>query len=212
MPKWNLAEQHIYHLLYSSSKNEKNDEELLSVAYIEFVEEVVAFLSKETDYKILIRELNVAYIEFDSLKTIMELDTLADSKLELIICNKILMFIAKEQELMYKQMEFPKFFINIETGYKSPLHINRNLIKYVDIMEIVCGLYYLKGGVTTIDGKDVNFSDIANAFEQVFNFKFGDIYKKEIEVIKRKPENITSFLNKLRRAINQRSKDDRYQP
>ena len=212
MPKWNLAEQHIYHLLYSSSKNKKIDEELLFMAYKEFVGEVITFLSGKLDYKVLIRELNIAYIEFDSLKAIIELNPHTDSKLELIICNKILMFIAKEQELMYKQMEFPKFFINIETGYKSPLHINRNLIKYVDIMEIVCGLYYLKGGVTTIDGKDVNFSDIANAFEQVFNFKFGDIYKKEIEVIKRKPENITSFLNKLRNIINQRSKDDGYQP
>ena len=212
MPKWNLAEQHIYQLLYSSSKNKESDEVVLSVAYKEFVEEVISFLSEESDYKILIRELNVAYIEFDSLKTIIELNFDTDSKLELIICNKILLFIAKEQELMYKQMEFPKLFINIETGYKSPLHINRNIIKYVDIMEIVCGLYYFKGGVTTRDGKDVNFSDIAHAFEQIFNFKFGDIYKKEIEVIKRKPENITSFLNKLKSILSQKSKDDGYQP
>ena len=209
MPKWNLSEQRIYHLLKSSSNNERLDEDALSVAYKEFVEEVVQFLSKEFDYKVLIRELNITSIEFESLKTILESDQESKCRFKLLTCNKILSFINKELDLLYRQMEFPKYFISIETGFISPLHINKDTAKYVDIMEIVCGLYYLKC-VTTVDGKEIHFSDLASAFEKLFNIKFSDIYKKEEAVIKRKPIKITEFLDRLKAAIIQKSKNEGY--
>lgn len=209
MPKWNLSEQSIYHLLRSSSNNEKLDEDALSLAYKEFVEEVILFSGKESDYKILIRELNITFIEFESLKTILESDQESKCRFKLLTCNKVLSFINKELDLLYRQMEFPKYFINIETGFISPLHLDKDMAKYIDIMEIVCGLYYLKC-TTTVDGKEIHFSDLANAFEKLFNIKFGDIYKKEEAVIKRKPIKITEFLDRLKAAIIQRSKDEGY--
>lgn len=33
--------------------------------------------------------------------------------------------------------------------------------------------------ITTVDGKEIHFSDLANAFEKLFNIKFSDIYKKK---------------------------------
>lgn len=209
MPKWNLSEHNIYYLLKSSSNNDKLDEDTLSIAYKGFVEEIVLFLDKESNYKILIRELNVTFIEFESLKTILESDQESKCRLKLLICNKVLSFINKELDLLYRQMEFPKYFINIETGFISPLHLDKDMAKYIDIMEIVCGLYYLKC-ITTVDGKEIHFSDLATAFEKLFNIKFGDIYKKEEAVIKRKQPKVTEFLDRLKAAIIRKSKDEGY--
>ncbi|WP_196245470.1 RteC domain-containing protein, partial [Bacteroides fragilis] len=50
----------------------------------------------------------------------------------------------------------------------------------------------------------------ARIFEKMFNVNFGDIYKKEIAVIKRKPIKITEFLDRLKAAIIQKSKDEGY--
>ena len=47
-------------------------------------------------------------------------------------------------------------------------------------------------------------------FEKMFNINFGDIYKKESAVIKRKPMKITEFLDRLKAAIIQKSKEEGY--
>ena len=44
------------------------------------------------------------------------------------------------------------------------------------------------------------------------NIKFSDIYKKEEEVIKRKPDKRTAFLDKLRAAIIEKCKEEGYFP
>ena len=62
------------------------------------------------------------------------------------------------------------------------------------------------------DGKEIHFSDLTNAFEKLFNIKFSDIYKKEEEVIKRKPDKRTAFLDKLRAAIIEKCKEEGYFP
>ena len=68
MPKWSLSDQNIYSLLNSSCAEENFDEAQLLMAYREFVESVITFLNDESDYKTLIRELNLTYIEFEALK------------------------------------------------------------------------------------------------------------------------------------------------
>ena len=115
-----------------------------------------------------------------------------------------------EQELIYRQMEYPKFFINIESDWKSPFYINNDVIKIIDIMELVCGVFYVSDGIIRADNKDIFLSDIARTFERMFNVSFGNIYKKEIAVIKRKPTKITEFLDRLKTAIIQKSKDEGY--
>ena len=179
MPKWSLSDQNIYSLLNSSCTEENFDEAQLLMAYREFVESVITFLNNESDYKTLIRELNLTYIEFEALKNSLEIRRDFCYETKSITCNKILSFI--------------------------------NIAKYIDIMEIVCGLYYLKC-ITTVDGKEIHFSDLANAFEKLFNIKFSDIYKKEEEVIKRKPDKRTAFLDKLRVAIIEKCKEEGYLP
>ena len=73
MPKWSLSDQNIYSLLNSSCTKENFDEAQLLMAYREFVESVIIFLNNESDYKTLIRELNLTYIEFEALKNSLEI-------------------------------------------------------------------------------------------------------------------------------------------
>ncbi len=51
---------------------------------------------------------------------------------------------------------------------------------------------------------------MARIFEKMFNISFGDIYKKENAVIKRKPMKITEFLDRLKASIIEKSKEEGY--
>lgn len=89
-------------------------------------------------------------------------------------------------------MQYPKYFINIETKWQSPLYLNPSVINYTDVMENICGLYY-SNSINGIDGKNIPFSMLANGFELLFNFKFADIYKKEMKCLSGNPINVLAF-------------------
>ena len=193
MANWNLAEKQIYKLLKHPCQKEKSEIEAITAAYLEFVEELFDYLNKENDNKTRIRQLNMSYIDFGTIKALEETSPTGNSKLKIIYLDKLLSLINMEQELIYRQMEYPKFFINIESDWKSPFYLNSEVIKIIDIMELVCGIFYIKDGIIRIDNKDIFLSDISRIFEKMFNISFGDIYKKEISVIKRKPTKITTL-------------------
>ena len=210
MPDWELSNKRIYQLLKHPSQVDKSVVEDMTSAYLEFVEELFEYLNKGTDNKIRIRELNLSYIDFGTLKALEETCPTENSKLKLVFLDKLLSLINMEQELIYRQMEYPKFFINIESDWKSPFYRNNEVIKLVDMMELVCGIFYIADGIVRVDHKEIFLSDVARVFEKVFNVNLGDIYKKEISVIKRKPTKITEFLDRLKAAIIQKSKDEGY--
>lgn len=210
MSNWDLTEKRIYKLLRHPYQLDKSVVEDMASAYLEFVEDLFGYLNKITDNKIRIRQLNMSYIDFGTLKALEESSPTENSKLKLVFLDKLLSLINMEQELIYRQMEYPKFFINIESGWKSPFYLNNEIIKLVDIMEIVCGLFYVSNGLVRIDHKEIFLSDVARVFEKMFNVNFGDIYKKELSVIKRKPTKVTEFLDRLKATIIQKSKDEGY--
>lgn len=193
MSNWDLTEKRIYKLLRHPYQLDKSVVEDMASAYLEFVEDLFDYLNKITDNKICIRQLNMSYIDFGTLKALEESSPTENSKLKLVFLDKLLSLINMEQELIYRQMEYPKFFINIESDWKSPFYLNNEVIKLVDMMEIVCGLFYVSGGLIRIDHKEIFLSDIARIFEKMFNVNLGDIYKKEIAVIKRKPTKVIEF-------------------
>lgn len=75
-------------------------------------------------------------------------------------------------------------------------------------MELACGFFYLMSGLLRIDNKELYLTDVTRLFEKMFNVNLGDIYKKEEAVIKRKPMKITAFIDRLKSAIIQKSKDE----
>lgn len=210
MEDWVLTDKQIYLLLKHPCQIDKDVAEKMTSAYLEFVEELFEHLNDVKDNKELIRKLNTAYIEFATIKAFEESIPTENNKLKIVFLNKLITLIEKEQDLLYRQMEYPKFFINIESEWKSPFFLNNEVVKIIDIMELVCGLFYVTDGLVRIDHKEIFLSDVARIFEKMFNVNFGDIYKKEIAVIKRKPIKITEFLDRLKAAIIQKSKDEGY--
>lgn len=130
MPKWDLTEKQIYKLLKHPCQKEKSVIEEITSAYLEFVEDLFDYLNKEHDNKIRIRQLNMSYIDFGTIKALEETSPTENSKLKIIYLDKLLSLINMEQELIYRQMEYPKFFINIESDWKSPFYLNNEVISF----------------------------------------------------------------------------------
>ena len=210
MPNWEVTDKRIYQLLKHPYQVDKIVVEDMTSAYLEFVEELLTYLNEKKDNKDIIRILNTAQIEFATIKAFEESLPTENNKLKLVFLDKLIVLIEKELDLLYRQMEYPKFFINIESEWKSPYFLNHEVIKNIDIMELACGFFYIANGITRIDCREIYFSDVVRLFEKMFNVDIGDIYKKEIAVIKRKPAKITEFLDRLKTAIIQKSKDEGY--
>lgn len=210
MPNWELTDKRIYQLLKHPYQLDKSIVEDMTSAYLEFVEELFEYLNDVKDNKRLIRKLNTAYIEFATIKAFEESIPTENNKLKIVFLNKLITLIEKEQDLLYRQMEYPKFFINIESEWKSPICINPDVVKLIDLMELACGFFYLTDGLLRIDNKELHLIDVTRIFEKIFNVNLGDIYKKEEAVIKRKPVKITEFLDRLKATIIQKSKDEGY--
>ncbi len=123
MSDWDLTEKRIYKLLRHPYQLDKSVVEDMASAYLEFVEELFDYLNRIGDNKIRIRQLNMSYIDFGTLKALEESCPTENSKLKLVFLDKLLSLINMEQELIYRQMEYPKFFINIESEWKSPFYL-----------------------------------------------------------------------------------------
>jgi hypothetical protein len=210
MSNWELTEKRIYRLLKHPRLDEKAIADDITMAYQEFVEELFHFLNKEENNKILIRKLNITYIEFETLKSMEESSPTENGKLKIVYLDKLMSLINMELDLLYHQMEYPKFFINVGSDWKSPFHLNPEVVNSTDIMEIVCGLFHIEKAVYRMDGKEVFFSDFAHGFEQLLNIDFGNYYKKEVTVIRRRPNKITEFLDRVKATVIQKSKDEGY--
>ncbi len=210
MINWEVTDKRIYQLLKHPYQIDKSIVEEMTSAYLDFVEELFAYLNEGKDNKKIIRKLNTAHIEFATIKAFEESIPTENNKLKIVFLDKLITLVEKELELLYRQMEYPKFFINIESEWKSPFYLNHEIVNSTDVMEIVTGIFNTKDALYRIDRKDVFFSDFAHAVEKLFNIDFGDIYKKEHSVIKRMPNKRTDFLDRLKAIINQKSKDEGY--
>jgi len=210
MPNWELTNKRIYQLLkYPQQENQSFADELHS-AYDEFVEDLFNYLNKETDKKQAIRKLNTTYVEFATNKTLESTSPTDNSKIKLLFLTKIITLVDREMELILHQMEHPKFFFSFDSAYESPFYLNPQVIKIIDIMEIIVGFFNIKDGVYRHDHQKVNLKDFVRAFEKMLNVEIKDIYGKEEDVIKRKPQKVTDFLDRMKAAIMQKSKDAGY--
>lgn len=61
--------------------------------------------------------------------------------------------------------------------------------------------FELSGQFLNAEGNPAPLILISQAFEQAFNFSFGDIYKSKERIFSRKPFNLTKALDYLRNLI-----------
>ena len=210
MLEWEVTDKRIYQLLKHPYQLDKSVVGDMASAYMEFVEELLTYLNESKDYKMIIRKLNASQIEFETIKALENKLPTENNTLKLVFLDKLITLIEKELELLFRQMEYPKFFINIESEWKSPFYLNNEIVNSTDVMEVVSGFFNIKHAVQRIDHKEVFFSDFAHLFGKFLNVDFGDVYKKEISVIRRKPNKKTEFLDRLKASIFQKSKDEGY--
>lgn len=121
--------------------------------------------------------------------------------------DKLLSFLDYEIELLNLKIQHPEQFqLKVET-FKSDLYIipkSRGL-GIIGFVELVVSLSLL-GEIYRRSGQLATLSDIAEAFEQMFNFSFGSIFKKKIALFERKPCNLTKLLDNLRNLLNKESR------
>ncbi|MBW9278418.1 hypothetical protein FDF36_11810 [Bacteroides fragilis] len=114
-----------------------------------------------------------------------------------------------EIRILNMRIKYPVQFQNRKNNFlPSPLHLTDETY-LIEIMEMVSGLFLSKRVVTRA-GKESPLTEIGRAFEYLFNIKLGDIHKKHESVIKRKPSKVTEFLDILRKAITEESKNKGY--
>lgn len=129
--------------------------------------------------------------------------------LKKLFLQKALATITAEMELLNLKIQYPNQFQNrINSFQPSPLYLTDNT-NLVEIMELVSGLF-LSQRVVTHAGTESPLTEIGRAFEYLFNIKLGDVHKKHESVIKRKPSKVTEFLDTLRKAISEESKNKGY--
>lgn len=107
---------------------------------------------------------------------------------------------------MEDRYSHPERFAQKQT-FKSNLYIipKSKGLGIICFVELVVGLFLL-GEIYTNGGK-ASLTDIAIAFEQMFNFSFGCIYKKRIVLFDRKPYNLTRLLDNLKNLLIKESKN-----
>ena len=204
---WDILETRLFKFL-SASDTEIDFEPQIKEAYREFVERLIFYLDSETDNMKRIRTLNLIHIEIETVKSLEVSYGAKKDVLKIVYSDKVLSFVQKELELIHKQMEFPRYFIKIETSWQSPLYLTDETY-LIEIMEMVSGLFLSKR-VVTHNGAESPLTEIGRAFEHLFNITLGDIHKKHESVIKRKPSKVTGFLDTLRKAIAEESKNKGY--
>lgn len=123
--------------------------------------------------------------------------------------QRTLAIINSELELLNLKIQYPVPFQNRKNNFaSSPLYLTDETY-LIGIMEMVSGLFLSKR-VVTHNGTKSPLTEIGRAFEYLFNIKLGDIHKKHESVIKRKPSKVTEFLDTLRKAIAEESKNKGY--
>lgn len=127
----------------------------------------------------------------------------------LLLVDEAIGLVNTEIRILNMRIKYPIQFQNRKNSFPpSPLYLTDETY-LIEIMELVSGLFLSKR-VVTHTGTESPLTEIGKAFEYLFNIKLEDVHKKHESVIKRKPSKVTDFLDTLRKAITEESKNKGY--
>lgn len=204
-----FLETKLFDLLSCSVNGEEVDCAELSVAYDDFVRQLLLFCQKEEDVIFLCFTINYTVAEVKELE--MRIEIKKDASLHEIrfLLIKVLDMLDSTYRVVKFRLDNPDFFQkDKEDSFDSDVYFVED-VDLIDVMELICGLFY-SHSVRNKIGNPVNFSDLTRIFEKGMNFKFADIYKKRDDVFKRKATKLTEFLSELIVAIKIESKNRGY--
>ncbi len=200
----------LFSLLSSFVRGKKDSNHMeLSVAYDDFVSQLLDFCREEQDIILLCFTINYTMAELKELN--IQLEKESDNNIAYINClfMKILDVLDSTYRVIKFRLDNPDLFrVSKENNFQSDVYLAED-VDLIDIMEVICGLYY-SHSVKNKVGNTVNFTELTRVFEKGLNFKFADIYKKRDDVFRRKAIKLTEFLNELIIAIKIESKNRGY--
>lgn len=204
-----FLETKLFNLLSCSVNGKEIDRIELSMAYDDFVRQLLLFCQEEQNIILLCFAINYTVAEVKELNMRLEIEN-DNSSLEIrLLLAKVLSILDSTFRVVQFRLDNPDLFpINTENNFTPDVYL-ANDVDMIDIMELICGLFY-SHSVRNKVGNTVNFSELARVFEKGMNFKFADIYKKRDDVFKRKATKLTEFLNELIIAIKIESKNRGY--
>ena len=204
-----FLETKLFNLLSYSVDGKEIDRIELSMAYDDFVRQLLLFCQEEQNIILLCFAINYTVAEVKELNMRLEIEN-DNSSLEIrLLLAKVLSILDSTFRVVQFRLDNPDLFpINTENNFSPDVYL-ANDVDMIDIMQLICGLFY-SHSVRNKVGNTVNFSELARVFEKGMNFKFADIYKKRDDVFKRKATKLTEFLNELIIAIKIESKNRGY--
>ena len=204
-----FLETKLFKLLSCSVNGNEIDRIELSMAYDDFVRQLLLFCQEEQNIILLCFAINYTVAEVKELNMRLEVED-DKSSLEIrLLIIKVLSILDSTFKVIQFRLDNPDLFpINTENSFDPDMYL-ANDVDMIDIMELICGLFYSHSVKNKI-GNPVNFSELARVFEKGMNFKFVDIYKKRDDAFKRKATKLTEFLNELIIAIKIESKNRGY--
>lgn len=204
-----FLETKLFNLLSCSVNGKEIDCIELSMAYDDFVRQLLLFCQEEQNIILLCFTINYTAAEIKELSMRLEIKK-DNSLLEIqLLLAKLLNILDSTFRVVQFRLDNPDSFpINTEDSFESDVYL-ANDVDMIDIMELICGLFY-SHAVRNKIGNPVKFSELTRVFEKGMNFKFADIYKKRDDVFKRKATKLTEFLNELIVAIKIESKNRGY--
>lgn len=204
-----FLETKLFKLLSCSVNGNEISHIELSMAYDDFVRQLLLFCQEEQNIILLCFAINYTVTEVKELNMRLEIkDDKSSLEIRLLII-KVLSILDSTFKVIQFRLDNPDLFpINTENSFDRWMYL-ANDVDMIDIMELICGLFYSHSVKNKI-GNSVNFSELARVFEKGMNFKFADIYKKRDDVFKRKATKLTEFLNELIIAIKIESKNRGY--
>lgn len=204
-----FLETKLFKLLSCSVNGNEISHIELSMAYDDFVRQLLLFCQEEQNIILLCFAINYTVAEVKELNMRLEIkDDKSSLEIRLLII-KVLSILDSTFKVIQFRLDNPDLFpINTENSFDPDVHL-ANDVDMINIMELICGLFYSHSVKNKI-GNPVNFSELARVFEKGMNFKFADIYKKRDDVFKRKATKLTEFLNELIIAIKIESKNRGY--
>ena len=127
----------------------------------------------------------------------------------LLLIDEAIGLVNTELRILNMRIKYPVQFQSRKDKFPlSPLYLT-NETYLVEIMELVSGMFLSKR-VVTHNGTESPLTEVGRTFEYLFNIKLGNIHKKHENVICRKANKRTEFLDILRKAITEESKKKGY--
>lgn len=118
----------------------------------------------------------------------------------LLLIDEAIELIKTEIRILNLRIQYPEQFQKHKKTRPFSTFYLTDETTLINIMELVSGLFLSKR-IIYKNGTPVPLSVITKSFEELFNIKLGDCYKKHESVISRKPIKLTEFLDELRKFI-----------